>query len=203
MPRSKSAPFVRCAVNGCGRDSNKPGAARGYCAAHYRRFKLYGDPLGSAPQKIVPSEQWIRDVALNFEGDDCLIWPFQKNENGYGVIAKGGRPHIASRVICERAYGLPDSASMHAAHNCHNGSGGCVNPRHLEWKTATDNERDKVAAGTDNAGSRHGQSLLSEADVRIIRDEKSISAEAMALRFGVSKWTIFDIRARRRWRHIP
>lgn len=33
-----------CSVEGC----KKPHEARGYCPSHYRRFKLYGDPLGKA-----------------------------------------------------------------------------------------------------------------------------------------------------------
>lgn len=41
-----------CSIEGC--DSSH--RALGYCNAHHRRFKLYGDPLGSPPPKLEPSK---------------------------------------------------------------------------------------------------------------------------------------------------
>lgn len=38
----------RCSVEGC----EKPHNACGYCAAHYQRWRRWGDPLGSAPEPI-------------------------------------------------------------------------------------------------------------------------------------------------------
>lgn len=39
-----------CSVDGCG----MPHYGNGFCGKHNRRFKLYGDPLGTAPKKEHP-----------------------------------------------------------------------------------------------------------------------------------------------------
>ncbi len=45
----------KCSIDGC----DRPATAAGYCASHYRRFKLHGDPLHTArkfhgiPTKVV------------------------------------------------------------------------------------------------------------------------------------------------------
>lgn len=41
-PRAKSDPGARCTVSACG----KPRTAKGFCSAHYAKFRKYGDPLG-------------------------------------------------------------------------------------------------------------------------------------------------------------
>lgn len=147
-------------------------------------------------------ENWISEVALCFDGDECLIWPFYRNPQGYGMITRYGRPHIASRVVCVAKHGPPPAKHYQAAHSCNNGSGGCVNPKHLVWKTPAENQADRKLAGTDNSGSRHGKSKLTDEQVRMIKRHTDVSARELAFRFGVSRWTIFDIRSGRRWGHI-
>lgn len=39
-----------CAVDGC----DKPVASRGWCHAHYARWRKYRDPLGSTPRYMAP-----------------------------------------------------------------------------------------------------------------------------------------------------
>lgn len=40
-----------CAISGCDRLTNVPGTAKGLCHSHYRRLKVYGDPLGAPPPR--------------------------------------------------------------------------------------------------------------------------------------------------------
>jgi hypothetical protein len=42
----KKPPGIKCLVNDC---DNKF-YAKGYCSKHYKKFRLYGDPLGQAPK---------------------------------------------------------------------------------------------------------------------------------------------------------
>lgn len=35
-----------CSIDGCDRQADVPGAARGWCSAHYQRWQRYGDPSG-------------------------------------------------------------------------------------------------------------------------------------------------------------
>jgi hypothetical protein len=107
---------------------------------------------------------------------------------------------MAHRVIFEMLHGSPPTSDHVAAHSCFNGAKGCVNPRHIRWATASENEQDKVASGTSNRGERHGMSKLSEDDVRAIRDlEGAMPQTEIARTFGISKWTVGEIIRRERW----
>lgn len=196
--------FKACAVSDCNKNAGVKGCARGYCPKHYRRWKLYGDPLALAPRTPGRIETWINEVAIPFEGDECLIWPFYRNGDGYASYTIEGRPHLASRVICRWAHGEPKAASLVAAHSCFKGHEGCVNPRHLRWATASENALDKVASGTSNRGEGHALAKLTEDDVRVIRSLAGVMAQAeIAEMFGVSKWTIGDVIRRKRWDWLP
>lgn len=185
-----------CAIAGC----RKPVKARGWCAAHYSRWQTHGDPMGSAPRREGAIDVWVRTVAIGYSGDDCLIWPFFRGAKGYAFWTVGGRPRPAARAICELVHGKPPSGEHVAAHNCFMGASGCVNPRHIRWATASENERDKIASGTSNRGARHGMSKLTEADVLAIRSlQGKLTQAEIAERFGVSKWTVGDIIRRERW----
>ena len=89
--------------------------------------------------------QWIKDH-VGHADDKCLIWPFSYRWNGYGQVGLNGKVRYPHRIMCELAHGEPPSRKHVAAHSCHNGRGGCVNPRHLSWKTASENilERTRV-----------------------------------------------------------
>ena len=187
-----------CAIDGC----CKAVIARGWCAAHYRKWQLHRDPLGSTPRKAGPVRTWVETVAVPFQGEDCLPWPFFCNDKGYAAWTVDGRPQPAARVICEMVNGAPPSPAHVAAHSCFMGHMGCVNPKHLRWATQSENEMDKVASGTSNRGERHGLSKLTEDEVRRIKADRSVSADDFAARYGVSRWTIFDIRSGRRWGHV-
>lgn len=200
MPRKSDGPFVPCEINGCTGDAGKPGTARGFCAKHYRRSKIYGDPNGKPGDRIGPVQEWVKSVALNCQSDECLIWPFYRNQRGYASWSVDGSPCLAHRVIFEMARGAPPTSKHVAAHNCFNGAGGCVNPRHVRWATQSENECDKVASGTSNRGSRHGMSRLTEEDVRGIRSLEGVMPQKeIGLKFGVSKWTVGEIIRRKRW----
>ena len=95
------------------------------------------DPSGS---KLM---LWIRDVALKYNGDECLIWPFGRDPSGYGSFGRQGRKKYAHRYVCELVNGPAPNPKDHAAHSCDNGPGGCVTRRHLAWKTNAENQVDR------------------------------------------------------------
>lgn len=200
MPKKYDSRYAPCAFPGCDRPSNIPGTAKGFCGAHYRRLKLYGDPAGEAAKRIGPVQEWVQNVAVTFASDECLIWPFARSCKGYAIWTVGGRPQMAHRVIFEMAGGPPPSADHVAAHNCFNGAGGCVNPLHIRWATQSENEMDKVTSGTSNRGARHGMSKLTEEDVQAIRKMAGLKTQGeIARQFNISKWTVGDIIRRKRW----
>lgn len=56
----------------------------------------------------------------------------------------------------------------------------------------------------DRRGEANGFAKLTESDVRVIRQMRADGAllPAIAIRFDISKSTVFDICQRRLWRHI-
>jgi hypothetical protein len=131
--------------------------------------------------------------ALNYEGDECLPWPFSHDSHGYGQINYQGRLRRVSNLICEKVNG---PSRLDAAHSC--GHGWCINKRHLSWKTRKSNEADKLLHGTHQNGERNHQAKLTEAQVWLILSS-TYKASTLALRFNVSPQHIHRIRRRERW----
>lgn len=153
-------------------------------------------------KKIAPkgsSESFLREH-VNYESDECLIWPYRTVAAGYGLAVVGGVQKRASRWMCVLAHGEPVDLTYHAAHKC--GIPGCVNPGHLRWATPAENSADKLLHGTHNRGERHVKTRLTIENVRHIR---SAAPDLLALmsKYGVSKGCISKIRAGRRWGHSP
>jgi hypothetical protein len=131
--------------------------------------------------------RWLRDHS-NYEGDDCLIWPFAKNWNGYGHVSiEGSNTAYTHRVMCIFAHGPPPTPKHQAAHSCNNGHGGCVNPRHLSWKTNPENMADRHAAGTltKRRWNRHGL-VTPEQIAQIIALKGQKNQREIAAMFGIS-----------------
>lgn len=174
---------AECKIDGC----ERPMLARGFCDPHYRRVRRTGSP---DLQKTANGAlmKWIIEVAVPFEGGECLSWPFSKYNNGYGKVTVNRRHHVASRLICEIVKGQPPAAKYEAAHSCGEGRRGCVNPHHLSWKTRTDNQADRVIHGTYRTGERVPSSKLTIEQVAAIRalagQEK---AATIGARFGISR----------------
>jgi len=186
-----------CAVKDCGRASTK----RGWCALHYDRWLKNGDPLiVCCKTQGGEAEAYFQNVVLAYQGQDCLMWPFTRNDAGYGQSWDGERLRIASRRVCEEVNGPPPSALHEAAHSCGKGHEGCVTPAHLSWKTAVENQADKIAHDTHMRGERHHKVKLTEECVREIRRCKGVQTQkALAARFGVDPSVISHIYRKKIW----
>lgn len=126
-----------CSVEGCSRVSR----ANSFCNGHYKRMRRYGDPLGGGTVRGDPMK-WLLDVAMAFEGDDCLEFPYAKLNCGYGAINDNGSVRTTSNFICEKAHGpAPEDGRYEAAHSC--GNRPCCNKRHIRWATPLENTNDK------------------------------------------------------------
>lgn len=123
----------------------------------------------------------------DYGADFCLIFPFCRIPNGYGMFSHEGKRHYAHRFMCELANGPPPSDEHEAAHSCGNGDGGCCNPRHLSWKTRSENRIDALKHGTGVRGS-YGKGRLSAEQVMAIRDLKGRKTQAeIAEQFDISE----------------
>lgn len=176
---------------------------RGWCTAHYSRWRHHGDPLGGGRGRDGWPSFWFGVMMLGDPGDDCILWPFGNNGH-YGVLRpKHGEPGVyVHSLACQRAHG-PRPEGMTASHLC--GHSLCINRRHLVWETMAENHARKVAHGTDNRGERHAHHRLSEADVVAIRSRYAaggVLQRELAAEYGVAKQTVSGIIHGCRWAHV-
>jgi hypothetical protein len=170
-----------CSVDGCHRAAEK----RGWCGGHYFRWRKHGSPAGGRVRNGI--QRAYVESFVDPKTDECVIWPFPGNDNGYGRKFSGeGYVH---QIICEKFHGPKPSELHEVAHSC--GKRPCINPRHIRWATPSNNNKDKVTHGTQ-------QSKLTEADVIAIRSS-SLTCRKAAEIYGVAASTINKIRLRKTW----
>lgn len=187
----------QCSIDGCG----KPRYVRGWCNAHYLRWKRHGDPLAGVTPNGEPL-RWLQEVAFSHvDTGPCLIWPYARSDSGYGKVWIDDRLQVVSRIVCERRHGPAPTPQHEAAHSCGQGHEGCCNPWHLDWKTPKQNHADKLVHDTHQRGERHGQAKLTESDVHAIR--RLIAAgktrAAIGNQFGVAPSVISHISSGEAW----
>lgn len=86
---------------------------------------------------------------------------------------------------------------------CHNNGNRCDNRAcNLRYDTRKNNFQDALLHGTRLRGERQNGAILKPEDVLFIRGSKELPA-VLAEKYGVSKQTIYDVRARRSWAHLP
>lgn len=186
-----------CKIDGCGKPARN---SRGWCAAHYDRWRMHGDPLGGRTPRGELS-RWLNDVAFSHGGDECLLWPFSRFPNGYAKIRHKGRSSLVHRLVCERVNGPAPSVKHEAAHSCGNGHLGCVSQSHLSWKTPVENAADKLEHGTNSNGENNAQAKLSEEDIHEIRRiGTSLPQHKIGAMFGVSQSNVSLILSGKHWR---
>ena len=95
----------------------------------------------------------------------CWVWNGRKHRN-YGQFQLNGVCRYAPRVAWLIAYGT-DPGDLAVLHNCDNPP--CVNPKHLFLGNAQDNTNDCIQKGRFHRGENTGGAVLTEDDVRRIR----------------------------------
>lgn len=128
---------------------------------------------------------WIHQHAT-YPGDDCLIFPFSRcRQKGYGSFSHEGVIHYAHRYMCELVNGPAPENQPQAAHSCGNGHRGCVTPKHLSWKSNSENQKDRKRHGTDSP--RVTRRRLKPHEVEQVRALKGLKTQAeIARQFGVA-----------------
>lgn len=192
---ARSAEGLRCIVEGCPDPVDYP--TLGLCTAHYLRDRRHGNRSGGGPRRGGPAG-FIRS-ALEYESDECLLWPFGTSDAGYGRLSWEGKVVYAHRLILTLTAGPPPDPEMMACHlavACHKTS--CCNKRHLRWDYQLGNMSDLVADDTHIRGERHPHAILNRGEVLAIRVDPRPDP-VIALEYGVSVGCIQAIQARRTW----
>jgi hypothetical protein len=135
--------------------------------------------------------QWIARHR-DYWKDACLYWPYGCNSAGYAIFGRRGKMFYVHRYMCEYRNGPPPEGSQ-AAHSCSNGDQGCVNPRHLTWKTPSANQLDRRKNGRPLTGRR---AVFSPAIVAEVRRSPEKPAQ-IAKRLGMTEANVRHIRAGR------
>ena len=130
----------------------------------------------------------------------CLFWPYSKYSDGYARMCS----IRVSRIVCIAVHGKPPKGKLFALHTCNNGHLGCINPHHLYWGNAYDNAQDAIMFGTRAKGETHGNSKLTEDDVRNIRQKYAdgYTYNSLAEEYQVQEAAISKIVLRRAWKHL-
>lgn len=130
---------------------------------------------------------------------------------GYeGVSIALGRKDLGYRhthvhiIIAETFLGAKPGPEYEVAHN----DGSRTNNRvsNLRWTTAKGNaeDRDRHRRTFHPKGSLHPNSILTEDDVKEIREMRAngVHVDTIASTFGVHRITVYDAIARRTWGHV-
>lgn len=117
---------------------------------HYKRLKKHGHPLGGGVMRGPDGEiESFLAATLASDTDECILWPFGKDKDGYGRLRRKGKSFGAHIYVCTKVHG-PRPNKDDACHSCGNGHLSCITPKHLRWGTRLDNINDSIEHGTDN-----------------------------------------------------
>lgn len=132
--------------------------------------------------------------------DECIPWPFCRSQLGRGLMTVNGKMWIAHRYICREVHGEPPENAV-AAHECGNGHLGCVNPRHISWKSHKENFEDSVRHKTAYQGPRK----LTEDQAIAIKNRFKSGEKCAALgrEYGMTDNGIRRIVKGITWKHLP
>lgn len=184
-----------CSVDGCDRAAR----TKGYCDLHYSRLLRNGSADVDGTLRGEPM-RYLNEVVMAHEGDECLIWPYSRNSEGYGQVWDGTRMDRVHRIVCGRVHGPAPTDGHEGAHSCGRGQDGCVAPGHVRWDTRVGNFADKIGHGTHNRGERNEQHKLTEDDVRLMRSMKGrMKHSEIAEAFGVSRSNVSLILSGKSW----
>ena len=147
-------------------------------------------------------DRFFKKVDIPHGGFGCWTWTGSKIRHGYGHFRVNGRLALAHRFMFELVNGVI-GYGKHVCHVCDNPS--CINPAHLFEGTPSENARDAFEKGRRSSwkGSEHPNAKLTEGDVLEIRKLlKTFRPSVIAEKYGITRTLVYQIRARKAWRHV-
>jgi hypothetical protein len=151
--------------------------------------------LVSGPGK---TSRWITKYLDHADEDWCLIYPFAWEEGAYPKYrntASGMKNIVLHRLMCEYRHGQPPTPKHQSAHCCDRGVEGCVNPMHVTWKTAKENQLDKK-----NRGVGPSRKISPEAANQILARKGIDRPIDLARQFNVSLRNVRLIHSGQAWK---
>lgn len=186
-----------CSVPGC----KKPHIAKGYCGSHYANWRRHGFPVLPEVTPRGEPRRWLASQLI-VETDECVLWPYSRNGDGYGTVLINGKVVGAHRWVCQQVNGPAPKGRYQAAHSCGKGHLGCVNKRHISWKSPVENAADRKMHGTEPFGERRASAKLTEEKVAAMLRDWSTGRylkKDLASKYGVSAGAVWAVFAGRTW----
>lgn len=130
-------------------------------------------------------------AAIASQTDECILWPWSCAGSGYGQFGTEGKLWKAHVWVCTQVHG-PRPEKKYAAHSCHQQT--CVNPRHVSWKTNSENMLDKREIGTGNrCGFGPKGKLTPQQRGEILALRGKLTHREIANRYGIVESTVRHI----------
>jgi len=198
-PSSNEIPYGYCHC-GCGQKT--PPASR----THTQFGHIKGEPLKylfNHHKRVYASvEDSFRQHFTTGHPDKCWEWQGTMIHTGYGRLWFRDRAYIAHRLSYEVHIG-PIPEGLVVCHRCDNRK--CVNPGHLFLGTSQDNTADMVQKRRHRFGEGSHNALLTETQVQQIRllVVAGVKQRDIAREFHISQTTVWQIKNRLTWRHVP
>ena len=187
-----------CSIDGC----LKKAQSKTYCTKHYYRFWKYGCPLTTMRTPTGDPMRFLKKT-ISDNSNECVLWPFTKDKDGYGSIRIGDRGKVrVNRYVLEITSGLPTDDSLIACHKpliCHNPS--CINPNHLYWGSYQQNADDKKLDKTVLMGENHPVSKLNNSDILKIRSDNRLH-RIIADEYDITDTSVSFIKSKKIWKHL-
>jgi hypothetical protein len=144
------------------------------------------------------TSRWLTKHLDYDDADWCLVYPFAWEDGAYPKYrstSTGMRNIVVHRMMCEYRHGPAPTPKHHSAHCCDRGVEGCVNPMHVSWKTAIENQLDKKVTGT-----RTSRKITPEMADQILARRGIDRPIDLARQYGVSLRNIRLIHAGQAWK---
>lgn len=151
---------------------------------------------------------WLTE-AVKTVTEECIIWPFKKDHNGYGRLRiptciLGKSRKIVTTAAHRYAFKLVNGRfpAPQGLHKCDTPA--CINPQHIFEGSYIENVADMVSKNRQSKGSRFSHAKLTESDIVAIRAllaSGSLQKDVAAI-YGVSRSRISYIHTRKNWKHV-
>lgn len=158
------------------------------------------DHLFAEPNRF----EYLTQELAKANKEECIVWPFGRDECGYGLIQKLGQDTRVHRVAWTVLNG-PIPEGMYALHNCDNPP--CFNAKyHIFLGTQIDNMLDMKTKnrGSDNIGSSNPRAKLNESVVAEIkrRISRGDRCQDLAKEYPVTLSLIEKIKYGHNWKNV-
>jgi hypothetical protein len=159
---------------------------------------MLGDDIGRP--KLDSKEKFWKKTDKRSD-NECWVFLGAKDKDGYGQFWDGDnkimtRAHVFSAKI--HLGNKPNN--MCVCHKCDNPI--CVNPNHLFFGTALDNQNDKMTKNRHAKGESQGHSKLTNEQIAEIRLRANDNYKVLCEEFNIVPSTVYRIWHKESWKHL-